>query len=351
MTSRSVKNRGISGRPAGRFATRVVNADAGLDPDAPPQTTLTPMRARDILTRNQSPDIPFDRSINPYQGCEHGCVYCYARPSHSYLDLSPGIDFESRIFYKPNAVESLLAAWQRPAYSVRPVTIGANTDPYQPAERKLRLTRNLLETFLHHRHPVSLITKGTLIERDIDLLSELASLGLCSVAVSIPTTDDALKRVLEPRVPAASRRYRLVRTLAASGVPVSVMMAPVIPALNDGEIEDIVDQAATAGAESAAWILLRLPHEVGALFRDWLHTHFPARASRVMSLLRQSGGGRDYDNRFGFRQTGTGPYAEMIAQRFRAACRRAGLKSSGSKQELDCTQFIRPGASQYPLPL
>ncbi len=304
------------------------------------------MRAGRIVSRNVSPDVPFDRSINPYQGCEHGCIYCYARPSHSYLDLSPGLDFETRIFYKPNAAEQLLEEWQKPGYVVEPITIGANTDPYQPAEKQTRVTRELLTLFVKHRHPVSLITKGTLIERDLDLLGELAGQALCSVAVSLPTLDRGLKRIMEPRVPAAEARLSSIAKLRASGVPVSVLVAPIIPTINDSEIERIVEAAAAAGAQQAAHIFLRLPWEVKDLFQEWLAAHYPDRADHVMSLVRQASGGKDYDNRFGVRQTGRGAYAEMLAKRFEAACRRHGLRDRAGSQPLDCSLFERPGQNQ-----
>lgn len=308
------------------------------------------MLARSIVSSNQSPDIPFDRSINPYQGCEHGCVYCYARPSHSYLDLSPGLDFETRIFYKPNAAERLLAEWDKPGYEVRPITIGANTDPYQPAEKKFAITRGLLEAFLQHRHPVSLISKGILIRRDIDLLSALAERNLCSVAISIPTMDMHLKRLLEPRVPSADARFRLIDELDKAGVPVSLLMAPIIPALNDSEIENIVANAAARGVSHASYIFLRLPNEVRDIFAEWLSTHMPQRAEHIMSLVRQASGGKDYDPRFGVRQSGRGAYAEMLGQRFRAACRKFGIASARREQTLDCSQFRRPGPQQSSLP-
>lgn len=354
-----IKGRGQAVNPDGRFSVRsVVPSDEALNEafndaegdSASVPTTLTPMPAKNIVSKNQSPDIFFDRSINPYIGCEHGCAYCYARPAHSYLDLSPGLDFETKIFYKPNAAERLLETWRQPGYEVRPISIGANTDPYQPAEKKLRITRSLLELFLKHRHPVSLITKGTLMRRDIDLLRPLAERGLASVAVSIPTADNALKRKLEPRVPAARERFRMVAELASAGIPVSVMMAPVIPALNDREIESIVAAAAAAGAERAGWILLRLPNELKDLFRAWLDTHYPDRARHVMSLVRQSSGGRDYDNRFGVRQRGTGVFAELIGRRFEAALSRHGLGGREPRPAADCTQFIPPADTQIALP-
>jgi DNA repair photolyase len=309
------------------------------------------MPARSIISHNQSPDVPFDHSINPYLGCEHGCIYCYARPGHSYLDLSPGLDFETQIFYKQQAPELLIQAWEKPGYACEPITIGANTDPYQPAERKTGLTRSLLELFLRHRHPVSLITKSTLIERDIDLLTELASRNLCSVAVSVPTMSDELKRIMEPRVPAAASRLRTIEKLATAGVPVSVLLAPVIPAINDHEIETILEAVASAGAGQAAYIFLRLPFEVKDLFADWLAEHFPDRAGRVMSLVRQAHGGRDYDNRFGRRQTGSGAYAELLGARFRKACKKYALKQGEYQQALDCRSFQPPGQQQMGLDL
>jgi DNA repair photolyase len=354
MTRSVHKGRGAVSRRAGRFESRPVELDAdeaaeraGVAPD----TVLTAMRAGKIISHNASPDVPFDRSINPYQGCEHGCVYCYARPSHSYLDLSPGLDFESRIFYKPNAASRLRAEWEKSAYSCSPITIGANTDPYQPAEKRLGITRQLLELFREHRHPVSIITKGTLIERDLDILAELAARRLCSVAISLPTMDAALKRIMEPRVPAPEARLRVIDKLVTSGIPTSVLVAPVIPAINDTEIERIVAAAAEAGAHRAHYIFLRLPHEVRDLFIEWLEAHYPERSARVMSLVRQASGGKDYDNRFGHRQRGRGPYAEMLGKRFRAACRKAGLDGAQRQQGLDCAQFRPPGQPQLGLDL
>ena len=272
-----------------------------------------------------------------------------ARPSHSYLDLSPGLDFETRIFYKPDAPAKLEAEWQRRGYECEPITIGANTDPYQPAEKTTETTRRLLQLFLKYRHPVSLITKGKLILRDVDLLAALARQNLCSVAISIPTLAPGLKRIMEPRVPSAESRLKAIGQLRAAGVPVSALVAPVIPAINDAEIERIVAAVAEAGALQASYIFLRLPHEVGPLFAEWLETHFPDRAAHVMSLVRQASGGRDYDQRFGIRQTGRGPYADMIAARFRAACRREGLAVDRRSTRLDCSLFERPGQRQLGL--
>lgn len=346
------KGRGAVSAPDGRFSRRTVLLDAAEEAvvaAANPATSYTPVSARSIISSNRSPDVPFSLSINPYQGCEHGCIYCYARPAHSYLDLSPGLDFETKIFAKTNAAERLEAAWSRPGYRCEPITIGANTDPYQPAEKQMKLTRALLERFLRHRHPVNLITKGTLILRDLDLLEALAKQRLCSVALSLPTLCDSLKRIMEPRVPAASARLAAMRKLAAAGVPVSVLVAPLIPAINDHEIEAILEAVADHGARQAHYVFLRLPHEVLPLFVEWLDTHFPDRAGHVMSLLRQAAGGREYDARFGIRQQGRGPYAEMLAARFRAATRRFRLLPGRHEDRLDCTAFEPPGQRQLGL--
>lgn len=342
------KGRGAVSDLSGRFAKRQVEMDEPPSAMAP-ATILRAMQARKIISHNQSPDIPFDHSINPYQGCEHGCVYCYARPSHSYLDLSPGLDFETQVFYKPNAVACLLAEWEKKSYVCEPIAIGANTDPYQPAEKKLGITRELLETFLRHRHPVSLITKGGLMMRDLDILSALAEQKLVSVAVSVPTADAELKRILEPRIPSAEVRFRLIEALHGAGVPVSLLVAPVIPAVNDAEIESIIGRAAARGVSHAGWILLRLPNELKQIFREWLTTHMPDRAGNVMSLMRQASGNRDYDNRFGVRQRGRGPYATMIDKRFQAACRRFRIGSGRFRQALDCKSFVPPGQHQMAL--
>lgn len=348
------KGRGAVSTPAGRFATRRVELTAAALDDAEsqrPDTVLTAMRAGKIISYNDSPDVPFDRSINPYQGCEHGCIYCYARPTHSYMDLSPGLDFETRIFYKPNAAELLLDAWEKPDYECQPITIGANTDPYQPAEKSTRVTRSLLEAFKKHEHPVNLITKGNLITRDIDLLGWLAERGLCSVAISVPTLDPALKRIMEPRAASADARLRIIAKLTEHGIPTSVLLAPIIPAINDAEIESVLEAVAAAGATHASYIFLRLPHEVKTLFADWLAEHFPARAEHVMSLIRQASGGKDYDSRFGVRQRGRGPYADMLSARFRTACQRLGLGTDRYQKRLNCERFFPPGPQQLGLKL
>ena len=352
MTTRAHKGRGAVSRPAGRFAKRGIELDAEAAfeyAQQAPQTRLHAMQAGRIISTNNSPDVPFDQSINPYQGCEHGCVYCYARPSHSYLDLSPGLDFETQIFYKPNAVTQLLGEWEKRKYACKPITIGANTDPYQPAEKNLEITRQLLEVFLEYRHPVTLITKSNLISRDVDLLARLAELKLCSVAISLPTMNDELKRAMEPRVPSATARLKTMALLSRNGIPVSTLVAPIIPALNDNEIESILEAVASAGADRAHYIFLRLPHELVDIFSAWLETHFPDRKKRVLNLVRQASGGRDYDAQFGVRQTGRGPYADMLASRFRTASRKLGLESGEYQHALDCTQFSRPGQQQMDL--
>jgi DNA repair photolyase len=348
------KGRGAISAPEGRFSAQPVDFDeeeAHARATDAPETVIRAMPAGRIISRNNSPDVPFDLSINPYQGCEHGCIYCYARPSHSYLDLSPGLDFETQIFYKPNAAARLLEEWEKPGYQCKPITIGANTDPYQPAEKSLQITRQLLELFLKYRHPVNLITKSHLVCRDIDLLAELACARLASVAISLPTQDPRLKRIMEPRVPAASARLKAIEELDAQSVPTSVLVAPIIPAINDDEIESVLEAAAASGARQASYIFLRLPHEVKALFAEWLQVHFPDRAQRVTSLIRQASGGRDYDHRFGRRQTGRGPYAQMLAARFNNACQRLGLNAKSYQHVLDCHQFVRPGQRQLGLDL
>ncbi|NND66787.1 MAG: PA0069 family radical SAM protein [Halioglobus sp.] len=318
------KGRGATLSPANRFAPHHSEWDDG--PAGPsPVTECRRVEARSIIARNRSPDVPFGQSINPYQGCEHGCIYCYARPSHAYLDLSPGLAFETRLTYKANAAEQLERELARPGYQCAGITIGANTDPYQPMEKELQITLQLLETMLRTRHPVSLITKSALITRDLDLLAELARQNLCSVAVSVTCLDDDLKRRLEPRAASAQARLTAMAALTDAGVPVTLLYAPVIPALNDGDMEDILALAAAAGARDAAYILLRLPLEIAELFTDWLRSHYPLRADHVMSLLRQSRGGRDNDSRFGHRMRGTGTFADLLEQRFRVACKRLAL--------------------------
>jgi DNA repair photolyase len=311
-------------------------------------TQLFPDRTRRLITRNESPDITFDRSINAYKGCEHGCVYCFARPTHAYLDLSPGIDFETRIFYKTGVREALLEELGKPGYQCRPIAMGTNTDPYQPAERTRRITRTILEVLLEHGHPVTLVTKGQLILRDLDLLTELARRELVSVAVSITTLDNTLKTRLEPRTASPAARLRMVRELGAAGVPTAVMVAPVIPFLNDHELEAIVSAAADAGACGANYILLRLPHEVKSLFQSWLEVHYPDKAERVMNAIRASRGGKAYDARWGTRMRGEGVFADLIASRFALAAKKSGLNRE-HRPALRTDRFVAPGTNQMNL--
>lgn len=343
---RVVKGRGAISNPAGRFE-RTPSAEVadGWDhfedeafavPD--PRTTFTPDQTRDIIATNSSPDIPFGQSVNPYKGCEHGCVYCYARPTHAFLDLSPGLDFETRIFYKTGSAERLREAFDRPGYECRTLAIGTNTDPYQPGEKEYRVTRRVLETLLAYRHPVSIVTKGALILRDLDLLGDLAADGLASVAISITTLDNDLKTKLEPRTASPGARLRTVRALAGAGVPVGVMLAPVIPFINDHEIEAIVAQSADAGAGSVGYVMLRLPFEVKDLFAEWLAEHYPQKAERVLNRVRDLRGGKAYDAQWGVRMRGKGVYADLIARRFEVALRKHGL-AKPSRTELRTDLF------------
>jgi len=323
--------RGAVSNPTGRFEpTRAELVDDGwgnLEEELPPLATLVrPEPARSVISRNQSPDIPFDQSINPYRGCEHGCIYCYARPSHSYLNLSPGLDFETRLFYKPDAAKLLEKELAAPGYKCSPITIGANTDPYQPIEREYRVTRSIIEVLAKYRHPFSIITKSAMIERDIDLLAPLAADQLVYALISVTTLSNELKRTLEPRTASPAARLRAIRNLHEAGVPVGVMVAPIIPVLTDHELERILAAAVASGARSAAYVLVRLPHELKDLFREWLEHNEPLKAKHVMSRLQAMRGGKDNDSRFGVRQRGEGEYAALLARRFSAACTRLGLK-------------------------
>jgi DNA repair photolyase len=342
---RALKGRGSLSNPVGRFERQKLEAaDDGWYVEEQPDsiaTTIEADRARSIISTNDSPDIPFEYSINPYRGCEHGCIYCYARPSHAYLGLSAGIDFETRLFYKADAGKLLEAELARPGYECKRIMLGANTDPYQPIERHQRVTREVLEVLARTRHPVSVITKGALILRDLDLLQDLARDGLVSVAVSITTLSAETKRVLEPRTASPAARLKVVQELNAAGVPTGVMVAPVIPAITDHEMEAILEAAAAAGAHWASYTLVRLPHEIKDLFRDWLSEHFPLKAAHVMSLIRDTRGGRDNDPQFGSRMRGTGPIAELLRARFQIACKRLGL-NSGSRGIPQATHLFRP---------
>jgi len=348
------KGRGAASYVSGRFEKRIARgvddgwgsawdaSDAAGDAEPPPHpdTRVTEERARSIISRNQSPDVGFDQSVNPYRGCEHGCVYCFARPSHAYLDLSPGLDFETRLYAKTNAVERLRDELARPSYRCRPIALGINTDGYQPIERQRRITRGLLEVLAECHHPVSIVTKNALVLRDLDLLAPMAARGLASVTLSVTTLDNRLAARMEPRASAPHTRLKAIRGLAEAGVPVGVLVAPVIPMITDHELEAILDAARAAGAGSAGHVLLRLPHELKEIWREWLQLHYPERAAHVMSLVRQMRGGKDYDAQFGKRMRGEGPFADLIAARFARAWRRLGFERSPG---LDVTQFVAPG--------
>ncbi|MEM8562911.1 MAG: PA0069 family radical SAM protein [Pseudomonadota bacterium] len=335
------KGRGALSNHRSRYQPTTTSWQDGIEHSSP-DTQCRATDVKSIITRNTSPDIPFTQSINPYQGCEHGCIYCYARPTHAYHDLSPGIDFETQLTYKRNAAQQLQRELAKPDYKCSIIALGANTDPYQPVEKTLQITRQILEVLHKQRHPVSIITKGALIRRDIDLLAEMAVLGLCSVAISVTTLDDGLKRVLEPRASSGHTRLQLIEELSNAGIPVTVLVAPVIPALNDKEMETILASAKEAGAQAASYILLRLPLEIRDLFVEWLKVHFPLRAEHVMSLVRQSRGGADYDSRFRHRMRGTGPFAAVLAQRFASACKRLGLNAGEARYNTRTDLFNAP---------
>ena len=312
-----------------------------VEDDLPPlRTEVSIERPRRVITRNSSPDIGFDRSINPYRGCEHGCIYCFARPTHAFLGMSPGLDFETRLVARPETPETLEQELRARSYRPAVIAMGTNTDPYQPIEREYRIVRRILETLNECRHPVAIVTKGTLIERDADLLGEMGRLGLARVGISVTTLDARLARRMEPRVPSPVRRLETIRRLAEAGCPVRVMVAPVVPALTDHEIESILAGAAEAGAIAASWIMLRLPLEVSPLFQEWLAEHYPDRAQRVMSRVRELHNGRDYDPEWGRRMTGRGVFADMVARRFSISASRLGLATKLPPLRTDL--FTRP---------
>lgn len=337
------RGRGAASNASGRYEpqARVVFDDGweSLEELPPFKTFVQEERARKIITRNESPDLGFDRSINPYRGCEHGCIYCYARPTHAYQGLSPGLDFETKLFVKPDAPELLLRELSAPGYEPKMIALGTNTDPYQPIERKWQVTRRILEVLRDANHPVGIVTKSALVMRDIDILSEMAAKGLAKVALSITTLDPRLARAMEPRAATPPRRLEAMRALSQAGVPTAVMVAPIIPAINDSEIERILDAAANAGATEAGYVMLRLPLEIKDLFREWLGEHFPDKAKHVISLVRDLNGGKDYDATFGKRQTGSGPYAWSVGRRFELASRRIGLNRRRSRLT---TSLFRP---------
>jgi len=345
------KGRGATFNPANRFRADAREPyDDGWpragepddDPPAPIRTVVTVQRARSIIAHNDSPDVPFTQSINPYQGCEHGCIYCFARPSHAYLDLSPGIDFETKLFAKPDAANLLRAELAKPGYRCDPIALGTNTDPYQPIEREWKVTRSVLEVIAEHEHPFTIVTKSALVERDIDLIAPMAKKRMARVYLSVTTLDRALARRMEPRAAAPHRRLQALKTLADAGIPVGVMVAPLIPQLNDRDLETILEAAAANGAQSAGWVLLRLPREVAPLFREWLDVHYPLRAGHIMSLVQQMRGGRDYDSAFGTRMRGNGTLAALLEKRFAIACRRLGLNRGREHTGLDVSRFRTP---------
>jgi len=341
----AIKGRGASGNPRERFEKLARDREDVEQIEPAPGTVITLTQARTIVSRNDSPDLPFSQSINPYQGCEHGCIYCYARPSHAYLGLSPGLDFETRIFAKENGAALLRKELSHPDYVCELISLGANTDPYQPAERKQRITRSILEVLWEFRHPVGIVTKGSLIERDLDLLEPMAREGLAQVFVSIGTLDGEIVRTLEPRAAAPYRRVETVRRLSARGVPCGVLVAPMIPFLNDKDMEAVLEAVADAGARMAGYTLLRLPWEVKGLFKSWLEQHAPLKAARIMARIRDMRGGRENDPEFGSRMRGEGQYAELLRERFRVACKRLGLNAD-KRFRLDAGKFRRPQAPQ-----
>ena len=324
--------RAAGSNPAVRYdAISIETCDDGWDHHDPLpvlRTTVTEEVPRKVITRNTSPDLSFDRSINPYRGCEHGCIYCFARPSHAYLGLSPGLDFETQLIARPDAPAVLERELARPSYVPRTIAIGTNTDPYQPIEKDRGIMRAILQVLAAHNHPVAIVTKGTLIARDIDILAPMAEMGLVRVGISVTTLDPKTSRLMEPRCPAPDQRIAVIARLSAAGIPVRAMVSPVVPALTDHEMERILEACADAGAVAASSIVLRLPQEVSGLFRDWIATNYPDRAARVMARVRELHGGKDYDPAFGKRMTGQGKWAELMQQRFKLVCRRLGLDRS-----------------------
>jgi DNA repair photolyase len=342
----SFKGRGASSNVPGRFDSLTLQQiDDGWYQDEIVENlteTVLPDRARSVITSNDSPDVGFEVSINPYRGCSHGCVYCFARPSHAYLGLSPGLDFETKLFYKADAVNILEAELAKPKYVCKTIALGINTDGYQPLEKRLEVTRGILSVLSRCRHPVTIVTKSALIIRDLDLLADLAKDRLVSVMLSITSLSNDIKRTLEPRTASPQARLRVIEQLTEAGVPAGVLVAPVIPAITDHEMEDILAAAKAAGATRAGYVLLRLPHELKVLFREWLAVHYPDRAKHVMSLINQARDGKDYDSQFGTRMRGTGPYAELLRTRFDLAKRKLGFAGADERCELDTTLFRPP---------
>lgn len=347
------RGRGAGVNPSGRFEpfSRASFDDGwnSLEELPPFKTEVQVERPKTIITRNSSPDISFDRSINPYRGCEHGCIYCFARPTHAYMGMSPGLDFESRLFAKPNAAALLEAELSKPGYEVRSIAIGTNTDPYQPIEKKMGIMREIMEVLEAANHPVGIVTKSALVTRDIDILSRMAAKGLAKVALSVTTLDKTLARTMEPRAATPARRLDAVRQLSEAGIPTMVMTAPIVPGLTDSEIERLLDAAHAAGAREAGYVLLRLPLEVSPLFKDWLLRHYPDRYRHVLSLMRSMRDGKDYDAEWGKRMRGTGPYAMQIRRRFELAARRLGLNESRTVLRTDL--FVPPRGNGVQLSL
>lgn len=346
------RGRGALSNESGRFDLRRNTECDGWDieEDLPSfRTNISLEKAKTIITRNVSPDLPFDRSVNPYRGCEHGCIYCFARPTHCYLGFSAGLDFETQIIARPNAASLLESELRRKSYQVATIAIGTNTDPYQPAEKDLEIMRECLQVLSAFNHPVGIVTKGTLIERDIDILASMAARGLVHVGVSVTTLDAKLSRLMEPRVPSPKRRLQTIERLSKAGIPVRVMMAPVVPSVTDHEVERVLEASKDAGAKAASWIMLRLPREVSPLFREWLETHFPMRAERVMARLQEMHSGRDYSANWGRRMRGEGHYASMIAARFKIAMRCEGLAENLPPLRSDLFQAPLAQGSQMAL--
>jgi len=337
-----------------RFVSEIrFEVDDGWDcPDDGPQkshTTLTIDKAKSIINYNNSPDVGFDRSINPYRGCEHGCIYCFARPTHAYLNLSAGLDFETRLFYKPDAPDLLRKEFMAPGYKPAPIALGINTDAYQPVERRLKLTRRILEILNEFRHPVTIVTKSSLVERDMDILSEMTKYNLVKIIVSVTTLDHDLMKIMEPRACAPARRLKLIENLATAKIPVGVLVAPIIPVLTDHEIESILLQCRNAGALNAGYVLIRLPHEIKQLFHEWLTVHFPDSANHIKNRIRDCRGGRDYDAKFGTRMRGTGVYADLIEQRFKKASLKNGFVDAAPLNVSAFVQVPSIGNSQIEL--
>ena len=347
------RGRGTLSNASGRYEplARIAFDDGwqSLEQLPPFKTSVQVDATRKIITRNESPDISFDRSINPYRGCEHGCVYCFARPTHAYLGLSPGLDFESKLFMKPDAPTLLERELSAPGYTPRTIAIGTNTDPYQPIEKQYQIMRRILEVLERAGHPVGIVTKSALVTRDIDILSRMAKRNLAKVAISVTTLDGKLARTMEPRASTPAKRLEALRQLSEAGIPTAAMIAPVIPAINDADIERILDAVALAGVQSAGYVMLRLPLEVRDLFKEWLIANYPDRFRHVMKLVREMRGGKDYDSTWGKRQTGEGPYAWLIGRRFEAACERLGLNKD--KARLTTEHFQKPvkGSEQLSL--